>query len=88
MVADAGRDNSEGPEATLSVDLTFHAHDRFIVTTAGRFTIDTIVVTMSCQITVRSPEGEYYEYGGARFSQFSDRPADNTLTTLASFLIL
>jgi hypothetical protein len=75
------------PEQTISVDLTFNAHDRVVIAPDGkRYPIDRIVITFECCVTVRKPEGEYYEYVDARVTQFSDNPVSGPSTNISLLL--
>ena len=74
-------------EQTISVDQTFNAHDRFLVAPDGaRYPIETIVITVECAITVCKPQGEYYEYAGARVTQFSDDSESGGSTNISLLL--
>lgn len=75
------------PEQTVSVDLTFNAHDRFVATQDGkRYPVDRIIITVACSITVRKPQGEYYEYAGARVTQFTDNSVSGGATNISLLL--
>jgi hypothetical protein len=75
------------PEQSWMVDLAFKAIDRVLVTPDGtRYAIDALIIEVACTVRVRRAPARFYEYQGARVTEFSSSETNEVRTSFSLLL--
>ena len=76
-------------EHSRTVDLSFKVHDRSVVAPDGKlYPISELIIKVACVVRVRKATQRFYEYNGARMTQFNDPGEDGSLTNFSLLLDL
>jgi hypothetical protein len=74
-------------EHSRTLDLGFKAHDRSVVAPDGKlYPMAELIIKVACVVRVRKATQRFYEYNGARVTEFSDPGEDGSETNFSLLL--